>query len=84
MKLGLDDCTTQTKDDPIEYVHNEMGYNYRLTNIQAAMGCAQMERLGKHIAAKRRIAATYRKHLTDCPGLSLMREAEWVFGTFWL
>jgi perosamine synthetase len=76
--------TTQAKDDPVEYIHNEIGYNYRLTNIQAAMGCAQMERLEEHIAAKRRIAATYGMHLKDCPGLSLMREAEWAFSTFWM
>ena len=37
--------TTQAKDDPIEYVHNAVGYNYRLTNLLAAMGCAQMEQL---------------------------------------
>jgi perosamine synthetase len=35
--------TTQAKDDPLEYVHNEVGFNYRLTNIQAAIGCAQLE-----------------------------------------
>ena len=49
--------TTQAKDDPIEYVHQEIGYNYRLTNVQAAMGVAQMERLPAFVAAKRRIAA---------------------------
>ena len=37
--------TTQAKDDPIEYVHGEVGYNYRLTNLLAAVGCAQMEQL---------------------------------------
>ena len=37
--------TTQAKDDPIEYVHDAIGYNYRLTNVQAAIGVAQMERL---------------------------------------
>ena len=50
--------TTQAKDDPIEYIHEIFGYNYRLTNIQAAMGCAQMESLDEYISAKRRIAAT--------------------------
>src|SRR6185369_11887709 len=49
--------TTQAKDDYIEYVHNEVGYNYRLTNIQAALGCAQMEQLDDFVSAKRRIAA---------------------------
>ena len=35
--------TTQAKDDPLEFIHNEIGYNYRLPNISAAMGCAQLE-----------------------------------------
>src|SRR6476619_7426048 len=47
--------STQAKDDPIEYIHDEIGYNYRLTNIQAALGVAQIELLDKHIAAKRNI-----------------------------
>ena len=37
--------TTQAKDDPIEYLHQEVGYNYRLPNVLAAIGCAQMEQL---------------------------------------
>ena len=37
--------TTQAKDDPIQYIHHEVGYNFRLTNIQAAMGVAQLEKL---------------------------------------
>ena len=49
--------TTQAKDDPVEYIHHEIGYNYRLTNVQAAMGCAQMELLDEYVEAKRRIAA---------------------------
>ena len=51
--------TTQAKDDPIEYVHNEVGYNYRLTNVLAAIGCAQMEQLDTFVEAKRRIARQY-------------------------
>lgn len=76
--------TTQAKDDPVEYVHNEIGYNYRLTNIQAAMGCAQMEQLDIYIAAKRRIATTYTSMLRDVPGLTPMREAHWAFSIFWM
>ena len=41
---------------PIEYVHDEVGYNYRLTNIQAALGCAQMEQLDEFLYRKRTIA----------------------------
>src|SRR5690606_35032064 len=40
----------QAKDDPVEYVHGVVGYNYRLSNLQAALGCAQMESLDHHIA----------------------------------
>jgi perosamine synthetase len=45
--------TTQAKDDPIEYFHSEIGYNYRLTNIQAAMGVAQMEQIENFINQKK-------------------------------
>lgn len=76
--------TTQAKDDPLEYIHNEIGYNYRLTNIQAAMGCAQLEQFGEYIEAKRRIAQVYAEGLKDVPGITPMGEAHWAFSTFWL
>jgi dTDP-4-amino-4,6-dideoxygalactose transaminase len=76
--------TTQAKDDPIEYVHHRVGYNYRLSNLQAAMGCAQMERIEGYIEAKRRIAAAYRTGLEDIPGLELMGQATWAESVFWL
>ena len=76
--------TTQAKDDPVEYIHNEIGYNYRLTNIQAAMGCAQLEQLDDYIAAKRRIATIYTEALQDVPGITPMREAPWAYSIFWL
>jgi perosamine synthetase len=76
--------TTQAKDDPIEYVHGEVGYNYRLTNIQAAMGCAQMERLDQFITAKRRIARAYTEAFADVPGITPMREAVWAESIFWM
>jgi perosamine synthetase len=76
--------TTQAKDDTVEFVHEAIGYNYRLTNIQAAMGCAQLEKLGEFIAAKRRLAATYSEAFKGIPGLTPMREAPWAFSSFWL
>jgi perosamine synthetase len=76
--------TTQAKDDPFEFVHNEIGFNYRLTNLQAAMGCAQLESLDEFITTKRRIAEIYGKALAQIPGLTPMREAEWAFSVFWL
>lgn len=76
--------TTQAKDDPLEYTHDEIGYNYRLTNVQAAMGCAQLEKLDAIVATKRRIAARYTAALADVPGVTAMHEAPWAFSTFWL
>ena len=76
--------TTQAKDDPLEYIHNEIGYNYRLTNIQAAMGCAQLELLDEYIAAKRRIAATYNESLRSMGGIAPMAEAPWAESIYWM
>jgi perosamine synthetase len=73
--------TTQAKDDPLEYVHNEIGFNYRLTNLQAALGCAQLERLDGYIEKKRAIAARYRTALQH---LTSLAEAPWARATFWL
>jgi perosamine synthetase len=76
--------TTQAKDDPIEYIHGEVGYNYRLTNILAAVGCAQMEQLPAYIAAKRRIAARYTDGLRNLPGIAAMTSAPWAASSFWM
>jgi perosamine synthetase len=64
-------------------VHNAIGYNYRLTNVLAAMGCAQMEQLDDYIEAKRAIASRY-KCLTALRGISEPMEAEWAFSTHWM
>ena len=76
--------TTQAKDDPVEYIHREIGFNYRLTSILAAMGCAQMEQLGDYIEAKRRIAAAYSEPLGTIPGITPMPEAPWAHSVFWM
>ncbi len=76
--------TTQAKDDPIEYVHKAVGYNYRLTNPLAAMGCAQMEQLDAFVEKKREIAKRYRESLISHPGIHLPEEAGWAFSTFWM
>lgn len=76
--------STQAKTDPIEYTHDEVGYNYRLTNIQAAVGLAQAERLAEFVAAKRAIAARYAGGLQSVPGVSVMTEAPWAESAFWM
>jgi perosamine synthetase len=76
--------TTQAKDDPQEYIHHEVGYNYRLTNIQAAFGCAQMESLPGYVQRRREIQAMYQKRLADIPGIRFQGEADGVVSNCWL
>lgn len=76
--------TTQAKDDPIEYVHKEIGYNYRLTNVLAALGCAQMEQLPAFIEKKRSIARQYTAAFSSISGLKPMSEASWARSIFWM
>lgn len=76
--------TTQAKDDPLEFIHNEIGYNYRLTNVLAALGCAQMEHLDEYVDLKRRHALAYAAGLAGLSGITLPLEAPAVQSTFWL
>lgn len=76
--------TTQAKDDPIEFVHNEIGFNYRLTNLQAAVGCAQLEQLETFVAAKRRIANRYADTLSALTGVRVMAERQGSRSSRWL
>ena len=76
--------STQAKDNPVEYVHKEIGFNYRLTNVQAAIGCAQMEHLSEFIEIKRSIAAAYTQAFADVPGVTMMPEAPWARSICWL
>ncbi|MBF0330170.1 MAG: LegC family aminotransferase [Nitrospirae bacterium] len=75
--------TTQAKTDPVEYDHDEIGYNYRLTNIQSAIGVAQMERLEEFIERKRKNARLYSELLSKVPGAELMWEQPGVRSNFW-
>lgn len=75
----------QARDDELEYVHYEMGYNYRLTSLQAALGLAQMEFLEVHLQAKRRIALAYQSRLEGVAGIAARAaEAPWAESSFWL
>jgi perosamine synthetase len=71
-------------DSERRYWHPVMGYNYRLTNLQAALGVAQMERLALLVEAKRGLAGMYARFLSDIPGLVLPNEAPWAKSIFWL
>jgi perosamine synthetase len=66
------------------YWHPEIGFNYRLTNLQAALGVAQMDRIDEIIAIKRRHAAQYNTLLGGTPGLTLPPEASWARNVYWM
>jgi perosamine synthetase len=76
--------STQAKDDPVEYVHGAVGFNYRLSNVLAAIGCAQVEVLRHNVLARRRIAAGYTEAFHGVDGLTTMSEAPWARSAFWL
>jgi len=66
-----------------EYWHDVIGYNYRMTNICAAIGLAQLERVGETIDRKRKIAGLYRELLKDIP-VTFHGEQKDTFSTFWM
>ena len=75
---------TQAKEDMPYYEHREVGYNYRLSNILAAVGVAQMEVLNARVARKREIFARYVKRLGDVKEITFMPEIEGARGNRWL
>lgn len=66
-----------------DYDHDMIGFNYRMTNLQAAVGCAQMENLPDFLAAKRRIAATYRAAFADIADTSPFPDLQDREGGHW-
>lgn len=75
--------TNQAKLPGGDYVHDTVGYNYRLTNIAAALGVAQLERLAEFLDAKRSIAHRYAALLSGLP-VTVSPRAEWADPTYWL
>lgn len=76
--------TTQAKADPFEYFHDEIGYNYRLVNVLAAMGVAQMEQLPGFVSRKKEIAARYRERLGRLDGIGFQETLPGVDANQWL
>lgn len=71
-------------DPERRYWHDEIGFNFRITNIQAALGVAQVERLPQLLARKREIAARYRAGFADVRGLRMQGEATWAGSSWWM
>jgi perosamine synthetase len=76
--------TTTAKADKIDFFHDELGYNYRLTNIAAALGVAQLEKLGEYVDVKRTIARDYATLLGACPHVTAHPEPANCRSTFWM
>jgi dTDP-4-amino-4,6-dideoxygalactose transaminase len=76
--------TTQAKDDEVRFVHHEVGYNYRLTNLQAALGVAQLEQLPQFLEIKARHYAQYARGLDGIPGLTLAPVPGFARNNHWL
>lgn len=77
--------TTQAKvPHRWEFKHDHIGYNYRMPNINAALGCAQLEHLDEFIADKRATAAVYAEYFKNIDGIDFFVEPENCFSNYWL
>lgn len=66
------------------YWHDELGFNYRLTNLQAALGCAQLERASELLGARRHNFEMYEARLGGHQGLRLNRTMDWAHNSYWM
>lgn len=64
--------TNQAKDDPVNSIHNEIGYNFRLSSLQAAVGLAQLGKIGRFIKTKKKNYELYKNGFRDIDGLSML------------
>ena len=76
--------TTHARRAGGEWVHDEIGFNYRLTNLQAALGVAQLEQLDRFVEDKRATARWYAARLAEIPGTEPHGEQPWAVSSFWM
>lgn len=76
--------TTAKKPHRWEYIHDEVGYNFRMPNLNAAMGCAQLEQLRDFLSSKRRLTEKYLQAFEDLPQVRLMTEPAGCQSNYWL
>jgi len=75
--------STQAKDDSHNYYHNEIGYNYRMTNLQAALGVAQLEQLEQFIINKKSNYNLYKKYINEIEGLKIINFNDNIRPNYW-
>jgi perosamine synthetase len=66
------------------FFHTELGFNYRLTNLQAALGLPQVERMDDIVSRKRHIGQAYTERLSEMPGLELQVQQPWAKSVYWM
>ena len=77
--------TTQAKvPHQWEFSHDHIGYNYRMPNINAALGCAQLENLDKYLDSKRQVAAEYEAYFKNISDIEFFVDSEATFSNYWL
>jgi perosamine synthetase len=76
--------TTAKQPHRWEYVHDEIGYNFRMPNLNAALGCAQLEQLPSFLASKRCLAEKYAEAFQDVESVQLMHEPQGCRSNYWL
>ena len=74
----------QAREPAVEYLHRQVGYNYRMSNVLAAIGRGQLTVLEDRVRARRAVAERYGRGLSDVSGVELQREAPWGRHTRWL
>ena len=67
-----------------KFMHEDIGFGYRMTNLQAAIGCAQLEKIDEIIDKKRKIASYYTENLRDVPSLQLPIEKPYAKNVYWM
>lgn len=75
--------STQAKDDLLYYIHDEVGYNYRMTNLQAALGVAQLEQLDKFIETKVNNYELYKSEINKLKGFKIMNFVDKIRPNYW-
>lgn len=76
--------TTQAKNDPVRYIHHDLGYNFRLTNLQAALGVAQLEELTAILQVKRKLHEQYVQGFKAVNGLRMVKSPPYADGNYWM
>ncbi|TFE29038.1 LegC family aminotransferase [Cohnella luojiensis] len=66
------------------FEHDRVGYNYRMPNINAALGCAQLEKVPEFLTRKRRLAEAYEQRFLSVPGVSFLKEPDYATSNYWL